>query len=76
MKKFIFFSFIILILLLFIVRLTTDDVDMCLDTGYCKEGLLLNTQSGQIIVNQENCVINDGTWISDRKYCNFRKVIK
>ena len=72
MKKFIFFSFTILILLLFIVKLTVDDIDICLDTGYCKEGLFLNTQSGQIIVNQENCVKNNGIWMSDEKYCKFR----
>lgn len=71
MKKFIFVSFIILILL-FIGKLTTDDIDVCLDTGCCKEGLLLNTQSGQIIVNQENCIKNNGIWVSNKKYCNFK----
>ena len=39
-----------------------DDLDFCLDTGYCKEGLTLNTEKGKIIVNKETCSDHDGIW--------------
>ena len=50
----------------------TDNKDLCLDTGYCKEGLSLNTEFGQITVNQETCIKAHGTWIYDKKYCKFK----
>ena len=48
-----------------------DKHDICLDTGYCKEGLILNTPNGKITVNQETCTQNNGKWLSIKKYCKF-----
>ena len=48
-----------------------DDVDFCLDTGVCQEGLPLNTEKGKIIVNKDTCLDHNGKW--DEKYtrCHF-----
>jgi len=62
----------VIITLFYIIKYIANDVDFCLDTGYCKEGLSLNTEFGQIIVNQENCINNSGIWISNKKYCKFK----
>ena len=48
-----------------------DDLDFCLDTGVCQEGLSLNTEKGKIIVNKDTCLDHNGKW--DEKYtrCHF-----
>ena len=57
------------------VKMFTDywfgDLDFCLDTGVCQEGLTLNTEKGRIVVNKENCLDYNGKW--DEKYtrCHF-----
>ena len=70
LKYFILFVIVILVILLFIA-LKADDKDLCLDTGYCKEGLIINTRFGKIIVNQANCINSNGKWIQNKKYCKF-----
>ena len=39
-----------------------DDLDFCLDTGVCKEGLPFNTEKGKIIVNKDTCLDHNGKW--------------
>ena len=50
-----------------------DDLDFCLDTGVCQEGLPLNTEKGKIIVNKDTCLDHNGKW--DEKYtrCHFQR---
>lgn len=48
------------------------DKDVCLDSGICKEGFVLNTEEGQqIIVNKQSCIKNKGIWNDKKKFCNF-----
>ncbi|MEE3349131.1 MAG: hypothetical protein VZR09_03745 [Candidatus Gastranaerophilaceae bacterium] len=77
-KKFIFcglfvFLFVLTAISLFILKIYfSDKQDICLDTGYCKEGLSLNTEFGQITVNKESCIKHNGKWILSKKYCKFK----
>lgn len=57
---------------MFIVLLINDDTDACLDSGYCKEGLPLNVQGKEIIINEQTCKDNNGMWHSDKKACQFK----
>ena len=64
----------ILFLLIFIslVIITgLDPKDTCLDSGYCKEGLLLNINEKTILINEQTCIENNGKWLSVKKVCNF-----
>ena len=45
--------------------------DLCLDIGYCKEGLTINIEGKQITVNKETCIENKGHWIEDKHCCRF-----
>lgn len=63
---FILFSFVLL------HRYLTDDVDTCLDIGFCKEGLPLNIEGKKVIVNKQTCIENNGIWYSDKKVCHFK----
>lgn len=72
-------KFIIITLLLFILAgivifcvISSDPLDSCLDSGYCKEGLPLNIEGKKITVNKQTCLENDGKWIEDRKVCQFK----
>ncbi len=49
-----------------------DDKDACLDSGICKEGLPLNVEGRQIIVNEKTCKEENGNWIEKRKTCKFK----
>ena len=68
--------FLISIFLCIIIFLFTnylnDDKDICLDTGICKEGLIINTENGQITVNENTCAENKGKWINKDKACMFK----
>lgn len=74
-----FFKYLIPIIIIAIVCLFVcmcnyiyDDKDACLDSGYCKEGLSLNTANGQIIINEENCKQENGTWIDKKRVCQLK----
>lgn len=43
--------------------------DSCLDSGYCKEGLKINTQFGPIEINKQNCSKYHWQWIEENKAC-------
>ena len=72
-------KFIIITLLLFILAvivifcvISSDPLDSCLDSGYCKEGLPLNIEGKKITVNKQTCLEKDGKWIEDRNVCQFK----
>ena len=72
-------KFIIMTLLLFMLAgivilcvISSNPLDSCLDSGYCKEGLPLNIEGKKITVNKQTCLENDGKWIEDRKVCQFK----
>lgn len=50
-----------------------DDKDACLDSGWCKEGMQVNTENGCIIVNEKSCIQNNGIWKPNKKVCHFNK---
>ena len=73
------FKFIVIIVFLFMLVsiaifcvISSDPLDSCLDSGYCKEGLPLNIEGKKITVNKQTCLENNGKWIEDRKVCQFR----
>ena len=67
-----FSSFIIIILLFITLLFSSKDKDVCLDTGFCKEGLEVNTRGYTIIINEQTCKANEGIWITKKKICNFK----
>lgn len=71
-KKYILFHLLIFLALLFIIFFIYDDKDACLDSAYCKEGLPLNIEGKKIIVNEQTCLENSGTWYQDKKICHFK----
>lgn len=68
---FIGFAFIIFSLLI-TAMIFSDKQDACLDSGYCKEELQLNIEGKKIIVNEQTCNENNGTWHPDKKVCHFK----
>lgn len=65
-------AFSVIAIFAFLFIFVYDDIDACLDSGFCKEGLTLNTEHGQIIVNEKTCKEENGTWIEKRKTCQFK----
>ena len=57
---------------IFLFNCIYDDMDACMDTGTCKEGLSLNINGRQIIVNEKTCTEENGTWTEKRKTCQFK----
>ena len=49
-----------------------DEQDFCLDTGFCKEGTILNINKEQIEINKESCTKNNGVWSEKDKICIFK----
>ncbi len=48
------------------------DIDDCLDSGSCAEGLFINTEYGKIEITKENCQKYNWTWNEERKYCKLK----
>ena len=48
------------------------DIDDCLDSGACAEGLFINTEYGKIEITKENCQKYNWTWNEKRKYCKLK----
>ena len=57
----------------FLFNYIYDDMDACMDTGTCKEGLSINIDGHQIIVSEKTCTEESGTWIKKRKTCQLKK---
>lgn len=56
-----------------IFQLVYDNTDACLDSGVCKEGLILNMQNGkQVIINKNTCSQYNGEWREKYKDCYFK----
>lgn len=71
-KFFLIIIVSVIVILCLIIFLTSSDKDVCLDTGFCKAGLELNTGKGNIIVNQQTCIENDGIWNNEKNVCKFK----
>ena len=72
---------IVLLLLLFISatlvcflykRYYKSDLDFCLDTGCCKEGLIVNTEYGKIEINKQICQQFDWSWDEEFQRCQLK----
>ena len=73
MKK-IIFSIVIILVIFFICFVLFDDKDFCLDTGYCKTGLKIQTEFGLVEINKENCLNHNWQWDDKNKYCNIKQI--
>lgn len=64
---------LVLIIIYFVILffIIDDSSDFCLDSGYCKEGLVLNINNKAISINEQTCRENDGIWLSSKKLCKF-----
>lgn len=49
-----------------------DDLDFCLDTLICAEGLVLNVGDKTIIINEQTCSAQSGIWDEANKECDLR----
>lgn len=70
--KIIILSFLILFILIFgVFYVIKDDKDICLDGGICREGLIINTQYGEISINKENCIKYNWLWNNEKRFCKI-----
>ena len=70
--KIIVLSFLILFILIFgVFYVIKDDKDICLDSGICREGLIINTQYGEISINKENCIKYNWIWNDEKRFCKI-----
>ena len=70
--KIIVLSFLILFILIFgVFYVIKDDKDICLDSGICREGLIINTQYGKISINKENCIKYNWLWNDEKRFCKI-----
>lgn len=70
--KIIVLSFLILFILIFgVFYVIKDDKDICLDSGICREGLIINTQYGEISINKENCIKYNWLWNNEKRFCKI-----
>lgn len=70
--KIIILSFLILFILVFgVFYVIKDDKDICLDSGICREGLIINTQYGEISINKENCIKYNWLWNNEKRFCKI-----
>ncbi len=49
------------------------NIDMCIDTGVCVEGIPWGVGDDRIIINKETCENNNWKWYDDRNVCNMRE---
>ena len=71
--KIIVLSFFILFILIFgVFYVIKDDKDICLDSGICREGLIINTQYGEISINKENCIKYNWLWNDEKRFCKIQ----
>jgi len=70
--KIIVLSFLILFILIFgVFYVIKDDKDICLDSGICREGLIINTQYREISINKENCIKYNWLWNDEKRFCKI-----
>jgi len=71
---YIILSIILIFLIVSIFLLTLfsaydTNLDMCLDTGFCKQDLKINTEYGETIINKANCLKYGWKWIEEDNAC-------
>lgn len=54
---------------LFILK---DNKDVCLDSGICVQGQLINTEYGITEINKQNCQKYNWNWNEEQKYCKLK----
>ncbi len=62
-------------LVLYLIDAEGMDSDICLDTGWCKEGYVFDNcppDGRSCVINKETCEKDGGQWYADRKICNTR----
>lgn len=70
--KIIVLTFLILFILIFgVFYVIKDDKDICLDSGICRECLIINTQYGEISINKENCIKYNWLWNDEKRFCKI-----
>ena len=70
--KIIVLSFLILFILIFgVFYVIKVDKDICLDSGICREGLIINTQYREISINKENCIKYNWLWNDEKRFCKI-----
>lgn len=50
------------------------DIDGCLDTGICREGITFDNCEGRLpcTITKENCIENNNVWFEDIRSCDIR----
>ena len=48
-----------------------NDLDTCLDIGYCKKGLEINTQYGKVKISKQNCLKYNWEWHEKDSSCRL-----
>ena len=71
----IFFSLVIIIPIIAIFMcnkyFNNSDLDSCLDSGICKEGIDINTKYGKIKIDKSNCLKYNWQWNDVNKTCKL-----
>jgi len=79
-KKIIKISIILFSLIIFIPMIAVfmwykniynSDLDICLDSGICKEGTEINTEYGKIKINKFNCIKHNWKWDDINSTCKL-----
>ncbi len=48
------------------------ELNMCLDTGICSEGIITRVDGNLVEINEENCKKYNKTWNPKNRTCNIR----
>lgn len=48
---------------------TNNDYDTCLDTGFCKSGIEINTEYGKVKIDKTNCLKYKWKWYEKENAC-------
>ena len=73
--KFIVISFVLIIfgIALKPLYIRFVELNMCMDLGICKEGLMIRTGGGmKKKLNKDICIQNKWKWDEIHKYCHIR----
>ncbi len=78
-KDLLFFLVLSMIILVFLCSITyifpkiyDKDIDYCLDTGMCKQGLEINTEYGKIKIDRDVCIKYHWIWIENAESCRIK----
>lgn len=62
--------------IIFFTKILCSDLEFCLDSSFCKEGLKINTEYGKILINKENCIKYNWQWDAEHKWCDMNRHVK